>query len=160
MARGDAPPSQPSGSSTGGILTAVYGIVAYAIFLVAFIYLIGFVADANLTLGSVHFVDKSIDRGGIGDGTLTVAAVVINAGLIALFGLQHSVMARTGFKRWWTRIVPRSTERSTYVLATSMCLLVLFAAWCPITENVWQVTAQPWRALLIAAALAGWAIVC
>ena len=159
MAGGDVPLSQPSGSSAGGVLTAAYGIAVYVIFLVAFAYLIGFVADADLTVGSVHFVDKSIDRGGIGDGALTVAALVIDAALLALFGLQHSVMARTGFKRWWTRIVPRSTERSTYVLASSICLLVLFAAWRPITANVWRVTAQPWRALLIAAALAGWAIV-
>lgn len=159
MASGDAPLSQPSGSSAGGVLTAAYGIAVYVIFLVAFLYLIGFVADANLTLGSVHVVDKSINRGGNGDGALTVAAVVIDAALLALFGLQHSVMARTGFKRWWTRIVPPSAERSTYVLASSICLLILFAAWCPITQNVWQVTAQPWRALLITTALAGWAIV-
>jgi protein-S-isoprenylcysteine O-methyltransferase Ste14 len=159
VARSDVPLSRASGSSAAGVLTAAYGIAAYAIFLVAFLYLIGFVADADFTVGSLHLVDKTIDRGGIGQGTLTVAAVIIDAALLALFGLQHSVMARPGFKRWWTRIVPPSAERSTYVLAASICLLVLFAAWHPITGNVWRVTAQPWRALLIATALAGWAIV-
>ena len=159
MARGEVPLSRPSGSSAGGVLTAAYGIAGYAIFLFVFLYLIGFVADADFTVGSVHLVEKTIDRGGIGHGTLTVAAVVIDAALLALFGLQHSVMARPGFKRRWTRIVPPSAERSTYVLAASICLLVLFAAWHPITGNVWRVTAQPWRALLIATALAGWAIV-
>ena len=159
MVRGDVPLSRPSGNSAGAVLTAAYGMAAYVIFLVAFLYLIGFVADADLTAGSVHIVDKSVDRGGIGNGTLTVAAVVVDAALLALFGLQHSVMARPAFKRWWTRVVPPSAERSTYVLAASICLLVLFAAWRPITADVWRVTAQPWRALLIAAALAGWAIV-
>ncbi len=159
MARGAVPPSRASGNSVGGILTAAYGVAAYVIFLVAFLYLIGFVADADLTAGSVHIVDKSIDRGGIGGGTLTVAAVVIDVALLALFGLQHSAMARPGFKSWWTRIVPPSAERSTYVLAASICLVVLFVAWRPITGNVWRVTAQPWRALLIATALAGWAVV-
>ncbi|MFZ3306439.1 MAG: methanethiol S-methyltransferase [Mycobacterium sp.] len=159
MARGDVPLSRSSGNSAGGLLTAAYGMAAYVIFLVAFLYLIGFVADADFTVANVHVVGKSIDRGGMGDGTLAVAAVVVDAALLTLFAVQHSAMARPAFKRWWTRIVPPSAERSTYVLAASICLLVLFAAWRPITGNVWRVTAQPWRALLIASALAGWAIV-
>ncbi|MGA8329555.1 MAG: methanethiol S-methyltransferase, partial [Mycobacterium sp.] len=159
MARGDVLLSRPSGSSAGGVLTAAYGIAAYAIFLLAFLYLIGFVADADIPVGTVHLVEKTIDRGGRGHGTLTVTAVVIDTALLVLFGLQHSVMARPGFKRWWTRIVPPSAERSTYVLAASICLLVLFVAWRPITGNVWRVSVQPWRALLIATMLAGWAIV-
>ena len=159
MAPADVRPSQPAGNLAGGVLTAAYGMAVYAIFLFAFLYLIGFVADADFTVGSVHIVGKSIDRGGIGDGALTLAAVVIDVALLALFGVQHSVMARPGFKRWWTRIVPPSAERSTYVLASSSCLLVLFALWRPITDDVWRVTAQPWRALLIATALAGWAMV-
>ncbi len=159
MARGDVPLSRSSGNSAEGVLTAAYGMAAYVIFLVAFLYLIGFVADADFTVANVHVVGKSIDRGGMGDGTLAVAAVVVDVALLTLFAVQHSAMARPAFKRWWTRIVPPSAERSTYVLAASICLLVLFAAWRPITGNVWRVTAQPWRALLIASALAGWAIV-
>ena len=129
-------------------------------FLVAFLYLIGFVADADFTVGSVHVVGKSIDRGGLGDGTLTVTAVVIDAALLALFAVQHSVMARPGFKRWWTRIVPaqrravdvrpclqRLSDRSLRGLAPDH------------RDDVWRVTAQPWRALLIVTGLAGWAIV-
>ena len=135
VARGDGSSSQPAGSSAGGVLIAAYGISAYVMFLLAFLYLIGFVADADFMVGSVHVVGKSIDRGGLGDGTLTVTAVVIDAALLALFAVQHSVMARPGFKRWWTRIVPPSAERSTYVLASNICLLVLFAAWHPITDD-------------------------
>jgi len=159
VAPGDGPSSRPAGSSAGGVLIAAYGVAAYLMFLVVFLYLIGFVADADFMVGNVHVVGKSIDRGGLGNGSLTVTAVVIDTALLALFAVQHSVMARQGFKRLWTRIVPQSAERSTYVLASNVCLVVLYAAWYPITHDVWRVTAQPWRALLIAAALAGWAIV-
>jgi methanethiol S-methyltransferase len=151
--------ARPAGSSVGGVLIAAYGLTTYLIFLFAFLYLIGFVIDADFSVGSVHIVGKSIDRGGIGDGSVTVAAVIIDVALLGLFAIQHSVMARPAFKRWWTRVVPPSAERSTYVLATSICLLVLFVAWEPITEDVWRVTAEPWRTLLIATALVGWAIV-
>ena len=158
MARGDVPLSQPSGSSAGGVLTAAYGVAAYVMFLAAFLYLIGFVADADFMVGNVHVVGKSIDRGGLGNGSLTVTAVVIDVALLALFAVQHSVMARQGFKRLWTRIVPQSAERSTYVLASNVCLVVLYAAWYPITHDVWRVTAQPWRAVLTVTGLVGWAI--
>lgn len=159
MARGDGFSSQPTGSSAGGVLIAAYGVVAYVIFLLAFLYLVGFVADADFTVGTVHVVGKSIDRGGLGDGTLTVTAAVVDVALLALFGVQHSVMARQGFKRWWTRMVPPSAERSTYVLASNICLVALVAAWYPITHDIWRVTAQPLRTVLTATALVGWAIV-
>jgi protein-S-isoprenylcysteine O-methyltransferase Ste14 len=129
------------------------------LFVLVFWYMIGFVIDADFMVGGVHVVGKSIDRGGIGDGTFTAAAVVIDVALLALFAVQHSVMASAAFKRRWTRIVPPSVERSTYVLATNLCLIALIAAWHPITDDVWRVTVQPWRALLIAAALVGWATV-
>ncbi len=158
VTRGDVPSSQPAGSAAGGVLIAAYGAVAYVMFVVVFLYLIGFVANADFTVGGVHIVSKSIDRGGIGDGTLTVAAVVIDAALLALFAVQHSVMARAGFKRWWTRVVPASAERSTYVLASNSCLVVLIAAWHPITHDIWRVSAQPWRTVLTATGLVGWAI--
>jgi protein-S-isoprenylcysteine O-methyltransferase Ste14 len=159
VAWGDGSSSQPAGSSAGRVLIAAYGIFAYVLFLLTFLYLIGFVADADFMVGDVHVVGKSIDRGGFGDGTLTVTAVVVDAALLALFAVQHSVMARQGFKRWWTRIVPASAERSTYVLASNTCLIALFAGWFPITHDVWRVTAQPWRALLTVTGLVGWAIV-
>ncbi|MFZ1162932.1 methanethiol S-methyltransferase [Mycobacterium sp.] len=158
MALRDGSPSQPAGSFAGGVLTAAYGIFAYALFLLTFLYLIAFVVDPDFTVGTVHVVGKSVDRGGLGDGTLTVTAVVIDAALLALFAVQHSVMARQGFKRWWTRVVPPSAERSTYVLASNVCLIVLIAAWHPITDDIWLVSAQPWRTVLIVTGLAGWAI--
>ena len=158
VAQGDGSSSQPAGSSAGGVLIAAYGIFAYVLFVLTFLYLIGFVADADFMVGNVHVVGKSIDRGGLGDGTLTVTAVVVDAALLALFAVQHSVMARQGFKRWWTRIVPPSAERSTYVLASNVCLIVLIAAWYPITDDIWLVTAQPWRTVLIVTGLAGWVI--
>ena len=157
--RGDGSSSQPAGSSGGGVLIAAYGIFAYVLFLLTFLYLIGFVADADFMVGNVHVVGKTIDRGGLGDGTFTVTAVVIDVALLALFAVQHSIMARAGFKRWWTRIVPPSAERSTYVLASNVCLIALIAAWHPITDDdIWLVTAQPWRTVLIVTGLAGWAI--
>jgi protein-S-isoprenylcysteine O-methyltransferase Ste14 len=150
---------QPAGGSVAGVLIAVYGLAVYLMFLIAFLYLIGFVLDADFMVGALHVVRKSIDRGGLGDGTLTVTAVVIDVLLLAVFGIQHSVMARAGFKRWWTRVVPPSAERSTYVLASNICLIALLVAWFPITQDIWRVTAQPWRAVLTATALVGWAIV-
>jgi len=159
VAQRDVSSSQPAGSSAGGVLVAAYGVTAYVIFQLAFLYLIGFVADADFMVGGVHVVGKSIDRGGIGDGTLTVPAVVVDVMLLALFAVQHSVMARAAFKRWWTRVVPHSAERSTYVLAANITLIALLAAWYPITQDIWRVTAQPWRTVLTATALVGWAIV-
>jgi methanethiol S-methyltransferase len=159
VARAHESPSRPAGNSAAGVLTAAYGTVAYVLFLLVFLYMVGFVIDADFMVGGVRIVGKSIDRGGIGDGALTAAAVVIDAVLLALFAVQHSVMARAAFKQWWTRIVPPSAERSTYVLATNICLIALIAGWHPITHDVWRVAAQPWRALLMAAGLVGWTIV-
>jgi protein-S-isoprenylcysteine O-methyltransferase Ste14 len=158
VAPSDGTPLRPAGSSVGGVLIAAYGVAAYVMFLLTFLYLIGFVADADFMVGGVHLVGKSIDRGGLGDGTLTVTAVVIDVLLLALFAIQHSVMARAGFKSWWTRIVPPSAERSTYVIASNICLIVLVVAWYPITHDIWRVTAQPWRTVLTAIALLGWTI--
>jgi methanethiol S-methyltransferase len=159
VAPSDGTSSRSTGSPAGGVLIASYGVAAYLMFLATFLYLIGFVADADFMAGNVHIVGKSIDRGGLGDGDLTVAAVVIDTALLGLFAVQHSVMARQGFKRLWTRIVPPSAERSTYVLAANVCLVVLVVAWYPITQDVWHVTAHPWRAVLTVTSLIGWAIV-
>jgi methanethiol S-methyltransferase len=141
-----------SHSRSAGVLSFAYGIAAYALFVVAFLYAIAFVTNFEL-------VPKTIDRGGWGDGSFTAVAVIVDVALLMLFAVQHSVMARPAFKRWWTRYVPTPIERSTYVVASSLCLVALYAFWFPITATLWNVAAQPWRALIIALGLAGWGIV-
>ena len=130
------------------LVTAVYSAIAYVIFLGAFLYAIGFVE--NLV------VPKSIDSGASGNLLL---AIVINAGLLTIFALQHSVMARPAFKRMWTRIVPEETERSTYVLAASLALILLFWQWRPIPDLAWSVTEPVLAGTLTAISWAGWAMV-
>src|SRR4051812_14547738 len=117
--------------------TLLFAIVAYAVFFATFLYLIVFVGDLS-------FAGRTVD---IGPQAPVSQAVVIDVALIALFGLQHSVMARQGFKRWWTRFVPLPAERSVYVLAASLALIILFLGWRPITAIVWNVNPIPHPAL-------------
>lgn len=115
----------------GRIVALLFGVVSYFVFFLTFLYLIGFLAD--------FAVPKGIDDGA---ATSLALAAVINIGLIVLFGLQHSVMARPGFKAWWTRTIPASIERSTYVLLTSLVLILMLWQWRPMTQTVWQAEAQ------------------
>jgi len=103
-----------------------FGVVSYAIFFVTFLYLVGFVS--NLV------VPKSIDSGVAGP---LGSAMLIDTLLLLAFGVQHSVMARPGFKAWWTRFVPKPIERSVYTLASSVALIALFVFWRPIPQTVW-----------------------
>lgn len=127
----------------------LYAVVAYAIFFATFLYLIAFVGD-------LPFAPKTIDSGA---GPALLPAIVINLALIALFGIQHSVMARQGFKRAWTRIVPAPIERSTYVLLASLVLIILFAFWRPIPGDVWRVENPYGAAVMWTLFAAGWLIV-
>ena len=130
------------------ILTLAYGGVSYVIFFLTFLYAIGF-------LGNV-VVPKSLDSGAT-DPWLT--ALMIDLGLLSLFALQHSVMARPGFKRLLTRIIPDATERSTYVLASSLALLLLFWQWRPLGGVVWEVENEIGRAVLYGGFAFGWMLV-
>ena len=126
-----------------------FALVAYAIFFATFLYLIAFV-------GNLPWVPLTVDRG---PEAAVGTAIAINLALIAIFGIQHSVMARQGFKRFWTRVVPQPAERSVYVLLASAVLILLFTQWRPIGGTVWQVT-QPLAASLLWALFAlGWLIV-
>lgn len=125
-----------------------YGALAYALFLVTFLYAIGFVAGV--------FVPKHIDSGATG---ATATALAINLALLGLFALQHSGMARPGFKRWWTRLVPAPIERSTYVLVSSLVLLLLFWLWQPLPQAVWHIASEPARLAVYGLSALGWLLV-
>lgn len=133
-------------------LALLYGIVAYAFFLATFLYAIGFVGN--------FAVPKSIDFGmpGSATGSSFAAAVFVNVLLLGLFAIQHSVMARPAFKRRWTRLVPSSIERSTYVVFASAALALLFWQWRPLPAVVWQAP-EGVATLLEAIRWTGWGLV-
>lgn len=132
----------------GRFLAFIYGIISYISFLAAFCYAIAFVGD--------FWVPKTINSGAAG---AFWPALFINAGLLGLFAIQHSGMARSGFKKWWTKIIPKPIERSTYVLLASAVLFLLYWQWEPMTGIIWSVENQTYRWVLWGLFAFGWGMV-
>ena len=126
-------------------LFLLYGAACYAIFFGTFLYSIGFLGN--------FLVPRTID----GEAQLSTGlAIAINLGLLTVFAVQHSVMARPSFKRWWTRFVPKPIERSTYVLASSAAMILMFLFWQPFGGTVWNVESEGARAAIFTLYGAGW----
>jgi len=132
----------------GGVASFLYGVIVYLVFLGTFLYAIAFVGDLP--------VPKTIDTGQAGP---LAPALIIDILLLGLFAIQHSVMARPAFKRWWTRFVPQPVERTTYVLFASLTLVLLYWQWRPISQPVWSVTHPAGVVVIQAIFWIGWAIV-
>jgi methanethiol S-methyltransferase len=142
-----AAPANPARTAIGKGAAMVYGLASYAFFFATILYTIGFCANL--------IVPKTIDNG---PAVPLSEAFAVNTLLIALFAIQHSVMARPAFKQWWTRYVPKSIERSTYVLFSTLCLALLLWQWRAIPDVVWQVTNPTVAVALIGLSMCGWLI--
>jgi len=130
------------------ILAFLYGLTSYAIFFATFLYAIGFVTG--------FVVPKTLDAGAVVPLT---EALFVDIVLMSVFAIQHSVMARKWFKMWWTKYVPQPIERSTYVLAASLALILLFWQWRPIPSVIWRFTNSGMATAMSALSLLGWLIV-
>ncbi len=130
------------------LIAFLYGLASYLVFFFTFLYAIGFVSGL--------VVPKTIDSGTAGSMT---EAFIVNLLLMSVFAVQHSVMARRQFKQWWTQYVPKSVERSTYVLFASLALLLLFWQWRPMPAVVWDIANPQLAAAVMVLSFAGWLLV-
>lgn len=130
------------------IIVLFYGISAYIIFLISFLYAIGFVGNL--------IVPKTIDSGA---ETNLTTSLFINIGLLSLFAIQHSIMARPAFKAWWVKFIGKAAERSTYILLSSLALLLIFWKWQPMTSIIWKIENSVLILSLQVAFWMGWIIV-
>jgi protein-S-isoprenylcysteine O-methyltransferase Ste14 len=144
----DQPRLRHQEGTMGRFAGFLFGLVAYLVFFGTILYAIGFVAGL--------VVPKAIDDGAI---VPAVEALIVNLLLLTLFAVQHSVMARKPFKRWWTQFVPHAVERSVYVLLASLALILLFWQWRPMPAIVWQVADPAAAAALMVLSLVGWLLV-
>jgi len=130
------------------VFSFLYGVVCYLVFFVVFLYLIGFVGDL--------FVPKAIDTG---TEAVVAQSVMVNIALLGLFAVQHTIMARTAFKKWLTKVIPEQVERSTFVLASSLLLALLYWQWRPMLGVIWSVDNPTGRAILFGLFWLGWGTV-
>jgi protein-S-isoprenylcysteine O-methyltransferase Ste14 len=130
-----------------GLIAAAYGLLSYVVFLASFLYAIGFIGNV--------IVPKTID---VGPDAPLPAALLIDVALLGLFAVQHSVMARQGFKALWTRIIPPAVERSTYVLISSLLLALICWKWQPIPAVVWDISSPVLGGLVTALFALGWLV--
>ena len=130
-----------------GIVIFLYGVLTYGLGVAALLYFILFVGDL--------WVPKTLDSAAAGS---PAQAILVNLALIALFGLQHSAMARPGFKAWWTQVVPKPIERSTFMLATAAVLGLLYWQWQPIAGSVWSLESPSIKVLLQVMFWTGWVV--
>jgi methanethiol S-methyltransferase len=136
------------GNVVGRIIAFLYGIVAYVMFFITFLYSIGFVEDL--------VVPKTIDGGSAGP---TAQALIVNLVLMSIFAIQHSVMARPQFKQWWTKFIPPSVERTTYVLLASLALALLLWQWQPMPAVAWHIADAHVAMTITCVSFVGWLIV-
>lgn len=133
----------------GRVIALLYGLICYVMFVATFLYSVAFVGNYPID----GLVPITIDSGTPGP---LVPSILINLLLLGVFGIQHTVMARPGFKEVWTKVVPKSVERSTYVLLSNLALILLFWQWQPMPEMVWEVPGMIAYDLLTGLFFAGW----